>query len=96
MFEFAGDFLTCCGEGTTERGPWGEKAGWEGWFEAENGVETGGVATTCAAGCLPPGVGVAIAKTRGRYEKARSKDKIVILGRWARKVGGEIYRARVC
>jgi hypothetical protein len=25
-------------------------------------VETGGVATTCAVGCLPPGVGVAIAK----------------------------------
>jgi hypothetical protein len=62
VFEFAGDFFTCCGEGTTERGPWGEKAGYEWWFEAEKGVETGGVATTCAVGCLPPGVGVAIAR----------------------------------
>jgi len=68
VFEFAGDFFTCCGEGTTERGPWGENAGWEGWFEAEKGVETGGVATACAAGCLPPGVGVAIAKVRSVME----------------------------
>lgn len=28
-------------------------------------METGGVATACAAGCLPPGVGVAIAKMEG-------------------------------
>lgn len=58
VFEFAGDFLNCCaGEGTTERGPRGEKAGW--WFEAENGVETGGVAPACAGACRPA-VGVAI------------------------------------
>jgi hypothetical protein len=52
VLEFAGDFLTCWGEGTTERGPWGEKA-----------IETGGVATEPAAweGCLDAiAVGVAI------------------------------------
>jgi hypothetical protein len=59
VFEFAGDFLTCCGEGTTERGPWGEKAG-SPW-EAEKGVETGGVATAWEGACLDAiAVGVAI------------------------------------
>ena len=62
MLEFAGDFLKCCaGEGTTERGPWGEKAG--GGFEVEKGVETGGVATACAA--FRPGVGVAMLEEVG-------------------------------
>jgi hypothetical protein len=59
VFEFAGLFFTCCGLGTTERGPWGEKAGCEGWLDAEKGVDTGGVATACEEVCLP-GVGVAI------------------------------------
>lgn len=61
VLEFAGLFLTCCGLGTTDFGPCGDQAGCEGWFEAEKGVETGGVATTCEDGCLlVPGVGVAI------------------------------------
>lgn len=56
VFEFAGDFLNCWGEGTTDRGPWGEKAArWD--CEPEKGVETGGVAATGA--CFPC-VGVAI------------------------------------
>ena len=64
MFEFAGDFLRCCGLGPTDRGPLGEKAGW-----LEKGVETGGVAAACEedCGCLAAlAVGVAILK-EGRY-----------------------------
>jgi hypothetical protein len=52
------DFFICEGEGTTERGPCGENARWE----VEKGVETGGVAATPPAVCLP-GVGVAIVST---------------------------------
>lgn len=64
VFEFAGDFLNCWGDGTTERGPCGEKAG--GWFEAEKGVDTGGVATAWLDASLLA-VGVAIANERGTW-----------------------------
>lgn len=54
MLELAGDFLNCCGEGTTDLGPRGEKAA---RWEPEKGVETG--AGEAVGWCLP-GVGVAI------------------------------------
>lgn len=58
MFEFAGDFRTCWGEGTTDpRGACGEKAV---RLFCEKGVETGGVAAATAGSF--PGVGVAISK----------------------------------
>jgi hypothetical protein len=43
-------------------------------------VETGGVATTCAAGCLPPGVGVAIVKLRGVMKWREIVIKLSFLG----------------